>query len=110
PVERDQAKAMLERRHARQIVGGKADADSANAPVTAARLEEQERDPQLAAALKALIGRLQSGAYTKISQLSAAQIEQFLKRDEIEQRRASAAAALQKIDEELAQLGPGQPR
>ena len=96
---------MMQKRHARQVIGGKAAGDSVrSAPITAASLEEQESDPQLAAALKALTARLQSGVYAKINNLSVTQIEQFLKRDEIEQRRETALDALKKIDDELAQL------
>jgi carboxyl-terminal processing protease len=108
PIDRDQAKAMMQKRHARHVVGAKTAADSGRgAPVTAASLEEQESDPQLAAALKALNGRLQSGAFAKVSNQSAEQIEKFAKRDVIEQRREAALEALKKIDEELAQVGPG---
>ena len=106
PLDHKQTKAMMQRRHERQVIGGKAAADSGrSAPVTATLLEEQESDPQLAAALKAITARLQTGAYAKINNLSATQIEQFLKRDEIEQRRETALEALKKIDDELAQLG-----
>jgi hypothetical protein len=105
PIDHKQTKAMLQRRHERQVIGAKAAADRGRgAPVTAASLEEQERDPQLAAALKALASRLQSGEYTKVSNLSAAQAEQLVHRAEIEQRRDAALEALKRIDDELAQL------
>jgi carboxyl-terminal processing protease len=110
PLDHKQAKAMRERRHERQVIGGKAAADGGrNTPVTAASLEAQESDPQLAAALKALTARQQSGAFAKISNISAAQAEQMVQRAEIEQRRETALEALKKIDDELAQLGPAQP-
>jgi carboxyl-terminal processing protease len=105
PLDRSKTEAMLKRRQERHVVGRPPAAAAAPRAVTPAWLEEQEHDPQLAAALKALSSRLQTGNYTKVSTLTAAQIQQFLKRDEIEQRRDVAAKNLQRIDEELAALG-----
>jgi hypothetical protein len=110
PMDHKQAKAMLQRRHERQVIGGKAVPDGGRgAPVTAATLEEQEHDPQLSAAVKAITSRLQTGSFEKINNVTAAQAEQLVHRAEVEQRRESALEALKKIDDELAQLGPGLP-
>jgi hypothetical protein len=100
-----QSKLLLERRRQREIIqaGAKKDANS-QAEVTPASLEQDESDPQLATALKAMIARLQSGAFAKVSTLTAAQIDQFVKRQEVEQRRETARRTLEQIDRELAEL------
>ena len=51
-----------------------------------------------------MTARVELGAFTKVSTLTAAQIDQFVKRQEIEQRRETARQTLEKIDKELAEL------
>ncbi|HMC10894.1 MAG TPA: S41 family peptidase, partial [Pirellulaceae bacterium] len=99
PLESAQTKALLAERQRREIIG----------KTSAAPPNEKANDPQLAAALRSLTAKLQTGTFAKVSTLSAAQIELFLKRDEIERRRESAAEALTKIDRELAELKPESP-
>ena len=58
----------------------------------------------MAAALKAFVGRMTTGEFAKVSQLTAAQIEQFLKREEVERRRESVLENLKRLNQELAEL------
>lgn len=99
PLESAQTKALLAERQKREIIG--------KSPAVPA--DDKEHDAQLAAAIRSLTAKLQTGTFAKVSTLSAAQIEQFLRRDEIERRRESAAEALAKIDRELADLKSESP-
>jgi hypothetical protein len=50
--------------------------------------------------------RLQTGRFTEVNQMTAAQINQYLKREELEQRRETALKTLEQLDRELAEAGP----
>jgi carboxyl-terminal processing protease len=105
PTSSAQSKALLDRRRQREIIQAGVDKDVNRQPeITAASLEQQENDPQLAAALKTMTARVESGAFTKVSTLTPTQIDQILKRQAIEQRRETARQTLEKIDRELAEL------
>jgi carboxyl-terminal processing protease len=91
PVGQGQAKELEERRKAREVIG-----KGLEAP--------EERDPQLSAALSALIARLESGRYSPASHLSSAEIEAYLKREEIQSRRSSLERDLERIKAELDEL------
>jgi carboxyl-terminal processing protease len=103
-----QDKLLLERRKTREIIGGP-ETDDANTAVSAESIENQEHDPQLAAALKTLQGRLTTGQFARISNLTAAQIERILQREDVERRRVAVLDDLEKLDRELANLDNGPP-
>jgi len=110
PVDQAQAKTLLERRQARDIIGRRSgDALGQTAEVTAASIEEQQADPQLAAALKTLTARLTSGEFAKVSTIAPAQIETFLKREDVQQRRDSVLENLERLNRELADLEKESP-
>ena len=103
PLEQAQSNALLERRQKRDIISDKGSAN-AKAEVTPEAIEAQEADPQLAAALKTLTARLQTGEFTRVSKYSPLQTGQWIKRQEIEQRRETVLKDLQHLDRELADL------
>jgi carboxyl-terminal processing protease len=105
PANRAQRKTLLEKRQQREIIAGKDNEEAKHATeVTADWLEQQQADPQLAAALKALTARLKTGQFAPVSKLTAAQREQFIKRDEVEERRETVLSDLAQLDKELAAL------
>jgi carboxyl-terminal processing protease len=105
PLEAAQTQSLLERRQAREIIGKLSD-DGAKpaAAVTAEWIAAEQADPQLAAALKTLTARVASGQFTKVSDLSAAEIELALKREDIQRRRVAVMQNLEQLDRELAAL------
>jgi carboxyl-terminal processing protease len=104
-VDQAQIKTLLERRQAREVIGKRpGDGPGQSAEVTAEWIERQQADPQLAAALKTLTARLTSGEFAKVSNLSPAQIDMFLKRDDVQRRRASVLENLEQLNRELADL------
>jgi carboxyl-terminal processing protease len=105
PLDQAQTKAVLERRQAQEVIGGTA-SDSVTPPanVTSQWIVEELADPQLAAALKTLEARLTTGQFEKVSNLSPAEIELALKRDDVERRRTAVLQSLKELDQELASL------
>jgi carboxyl-terminal processing protease len=100
-----QSKALLEKRQAREIIGGTpGDKAAPPADVNAQWIEEQLADPQLSAAHKTLVARLATGQFEKVSNLSPAEIELALKRDDVERRRTAVLQSLEQLDQELANL------
>jgi hypothetical protein len=69
-----------------------------NAPIDAS-------DPQLAAALKAMIARLTLGEFLKVGQPTSAISTYASRREEIRKRRDALMKDLEKIDQELDALG-----
>jgi carboxyl-terminal processing protease len=101
PVDRATLPALRQRQQERDLLGGR----QIDPPATdlAKWIEEQQSDPQLAKALSAMSDRLRTGRLTKVSDLSTVQIEQFIKREGLEQRREMALKTLSELDRELAE-------
>ena len=71
PLDQPQSKALLERRQAREIIGNRSDGRSSpNVITTADSIENQQADPQLAAALNTMVSRITTGQFEKVSNLS----------------------------------------
>jgi carboxyl-terminal processing protease len=105
PVEPAQAKAMHERRMSRDIIGRKSNEQpGSDAEITPQSIIEQLSDPQLAAALKTLIARVEQGEFEKVSDFSPAQVQQFLKRENALRRREAMLKDLEQLNRELAEL------
>jgi len=103
PLDQAQIKTLLERAQQREIIGQKP-ADVQPAAITAEWLESKQADPQLAAALKSLTARLTTGEFTKVSTQSAAQIEAYLRQEDLQRRRETVLQNLQKLQRELTEL------
>jgi carboxyl-terminal processing protease len=103
-----QNKLLLERRKTREIIG-KREADDPNTAPSVESIENQEHDPQLAAALKTLQGRLTTGQFARFSNLTPAEIERILQREDVERRRVAVLNDLEKLHRELAGLDNGPP-
>ena len=113
PMDKDQSLRLLERREAREIIGGGAPHRAAAvAAASPGQLEREGDDPQLAAALGAIRTRLESGQFAPGHGWTPAEIELFLKREDLQRRRDSLAGDLERLDRELSDLdqGPGAKR
>ncbi|MBI3465856.1 MAG: hypothetical protein HY000_22795 [Planctomycetes bacterium] len=104
PVDQAQAKTLLERRMSREIIGKSGERANQDAAVTPESITEQQADPQLAAALKTLTARVETGEFEKVSDLSPAQVQQFLKREDALRRRETVLKDLEQLNRELAEL------
>jgi carboxyl-terminal processing protease len=110
PVDPDQLKGLLALRQEREIIGkGSGDRPDHPQAVTPQWIEREQRDPQLAAALKTMITRLASGRFLPVSDLSPSEIEVFLKREDVQRRRSTLEKDLERVTRELADLEKQSP-
>ncbi len=109
PIDQAQAKTLLQRRQEREILGASRQQPRAEIDLTPQGIEDQQADPQLAAALKTMAARLTNGEFVKVSRFSPAQVQEYVKREDVLQRRESLVQQLQQVDRELVDL-PGQPK
>jgi hypothetical protein len=108
PMDKDQSLRLVERREASEIIGGGPVHRTAAVPATSpGRLESEVDDPQLAAALEAILTRLESGEFAPGRGWTRAEIELFLKREDLQRRRDSLAGDLERLDRELSDLDQG---
>jgi carboxyl-terminal processing protease len=105
PLDQDGVKELLALRKERETIR-EPSGDRPDRPreMTPEWIEKEEHDPQLAAAFRALKGRLASGRFSPVNDLSAAEIEAFLKREDLQQRRNSLEKDLERLTRELAEL------
>jgi hypothetical protein len=109
-MDQAQIQTLLQRQLEREIIGNPTGDRAVQNPVITARwIEEQQADPQLAAALKTLTDRLTGGQFSKISNISPAQIELFLKRDDVQRRRDLLLTNLEQLDREMKDLDRDSP-
>ena len=105
PLDQPQSKALLERRQAREIIGKRSeDRSSPDTVTTAESIENQQADLQLAAALNTMVSRITTGQFGKVAGLNDAEIEMFLKREDVERRRVAVLKDLEVLNRELAAL------
>jgi carboxyl-terminal processing protease len=104
PLDRAQTKALLQQRQERDIITSISGQAATQTAATPQSIEEQHADPQLAAALNTLIARLTTGEFVKVGRSGSAEIERFLKREDVERRREAVLQNLQQLDRELADL------
>jgi hypothetical protein len=83
------------------VLGKKTAAPDQARRLTAQQLEQDHADPQLAAALTALSGRLAKGTYTPVGKTRAAMQAILLRREVIKQAREELQKNLDKLEKEL---------
>jgi carboxyl-terminal processing protease len=99
PIDAKQADARLQRREVRSAGGVKALAD-----VTPERLAADESDPQLAAALKALIAKTTQGEFITVGQPDGGRLARDDRVGAVRKRREALLDDLKKVERELEEL------
>ena len=110
PMTTDQIKEMLD--HRRVGESHRADfRDQQNAgdasgasTMTPAVIEETRADPQLAAALAAILGKVETGQWPKVGESGADDLARQSERERLSRRRGQLQDAVSRIDGELAKL------
>ena len=107
PMTTDQIKEMLDHRR----VGESHPADSRDqqnaggaSTMTPAVIEETRADPQLAAALAAILGKVETGQWPKVGESGADDLARQSERERLSRRRGQLQDAVSRIDGELAKL------
>ena len=107
PLDAEGRRAMLEARRDRDVVD--ADNGSADGPaVTPQFLREQLKDPQLAAALEALLGRGADGQWPTVGQSNANALALAAEREQLSRQRELLEETLAEVNEKLNKLEAGE--
>jgi len=96
PMTFDQRKAMADVR--REVANGEGPTTE---NVTAEWIENEFKDPQLAAALTAVLGRLNTGDWPTVGQSGAEALAKAAERDNLNQQREALEDALDEVDEKI---------
>jgi len=104
PMNADQIRKMNEVRRESDII--RADGQNGDVPdrVTPQWLREKRSDLQLAAALEAMLAKLETGEWKKVGGDNATLVAHVTEREMLEQQRKRGMEALAKIDERLKEL------
>src|SRR5262249_21580700 len=103
PVTPEQAEAMLKKSAERAVIAGK-DEKPKEVKGTVEWIEKDQSDPQLAAALKAMAGRLKGKEFPKVGKPQAALLAETARREELQRRREGLQKELEKVNKELNDL------
>jgi carboxyl-terminal processing protease len=100
-----QTDALLRRRAERDFLDvAPAARARADRPLTPEQIAHAEADPQLAAALRALLARLETGAFRQVGQPNAGPLAQLRRRQEMKKQREQLLKQLEEVDKELKAL------
>lgn len=101
PMSADQRDGLRQAQMKREYVDRATGAAPKRSPE---EIETQFGDPQLAAALKAMRARLETGSFAKVGQGNAALLATVQRKEDIQKRRDELLKNLQQLDKELADL------
>ena len=82
---------------------------STTVEITPTWIESELKDPQLAAALRAALGRLETGQWPQVGESGAEQLLRLQKRQALARRRDLLRESLDKVHEELEKLDAPEP-
>lgn len=103
PMNAEQIRKMIElRRDADVLRNGAAKVEAAS--VTPEAIEKDMADPQLAAATRAVLGKIATNAWPKVGQSNAAMLARATKRESLSRQRDQLKQRLTEIEASLAKL------
>lgn len=106
PMSPQQVKQMLDIRRAVDALRETDERDEL-AAVTPQWIEDDRKDPQLAAAVRALLGRLELGTWPQVGQSNAQELIKASRREGLVYRREGLRQVLAAVEEDLAKLDAG---
>jgi carboxyl-terminal processing protease len=101
PMSAEQTAALLRRRRDQELAAPQPRGDQA---VTPEQIEKEQGDPQLAAALRALIAKTTTGEFAKVGGALPDLAARAARPEDVRKRRASLLKDLEKIKKELDEL------
>lgn len=107
PMSLEQTREMLKLRRQGEIV--RLREGEARQPMTPKWIKETLKDPQLAAGLEAMVGKLKTGDWPKVGQSAVEELAKLSKRDNLIRQRDLLNERLTQVQAELAKLGFGEP-
>lgn len=107
PLTPEQVRTMLEVRRNADVL--RDDNGATDAAVTPEWIESELKDPQLAAALRAALGRLQGGEWPQVGRSGKEELIREVKRQNLALRRDLLKERLDEVEKELRDLQAGGP-
>jgi carboxyl-terminal processing protease len=107
PTSPAEAEALQKKRQERERLGAAGDALAQPAKVTPEWLAEEQRDSQLAAALRTMIARINTGAFEKVGRPLVELTTRARRLDDARKKRELLLQDLRKVDRELDELNRG---
>ncbi len=104
PMNAEQIRKMIEARRESDVLRPD-NGNNGAVTVTPLWIEEQLHDPQLAAGLKALIGKLDQGDWPRVGQSNVQQQVESTRRENLVRQRDLIRDSLREVEAELAKLG-----
>ncbi|MEX2672741.1 MAG: S41 family peptidase [Phycisphaeraceae bacterium] len=102
PMSNDQIRKMTELRRDSDIIRNR-DGEEAER-ITPDLIEDELSDPQLAAALQAMLGKFETGEFPRVGESEATLTAHVNERSTMERRREVLSESLEQVDESLRQL------
>lgn len=103
PMSHEQIRRMNELRREGDVVRQRRQAEE-ESRVTPQFIREELSDPQLAAALEAMLGRLETGEFPRVGEAEATLTAHLGERQTMQRRREMLQESIQEIDKQLRQL------
>ena len=109
PMTPEEIEAMLEVRRDRDVLRKMEDEAADDKPVTAGFLREDLKDPQLAAALEAVLGKLEDGDWPQVGGSNVQELVREGREAMLIARRDALTEAMATVQKELSELQAGGP-
>jgi carboxyl-terminal processing protease len=109
PMDQEAIRAMIEARREQDALRHESNGPATRPDIDPAYLREKRADPQLAAALEAMLGKLDSGDWPEVGQSGANHLAQANERRQLRRQRDLLQEQLEQVQQELSALGPGAP-
>ncbi|MEM9915287.1 MAG: S41 family peptidase [Planctomycetota bacterium] len=106
PMNPDQRRERLEARRANDIINAE-NGNGSDEPVTPDWVNETLKDPQLAAALTAVLGKLDTGDWPNLGGSNADELVRLAERQQLNKQRELLEETLAEINEKIAKLEAG---
>ncbi|MEM9883526.1 MAG: S41 family peptidase, partial [Planctomycetota bacterium] len=109
PMNPDQRRERIEARRARDIIDAQNGNGSPDETVTSDWIEDTLKDPQLAAALRAIQGKLDTGDWPAVGKSNADELVRLAEREQLNRQRELLEESLAEVNEKLRKLGTDEP-
>lgn len=109
PMNPEQRKARIEARRAQDVIDdGNGNGDEVTA-VTPGWIDDTLKDPQLAAALTAVLGKLDTGEWPSVGGSNADELVRLAEREQLTKQRELLEETLAEVNEKIGKLEAGLP-
>jgi carboxyl-terminal processing protease len=109
PMTPDEITTMMKARREGDVLRKVEEKQDANGTITPGWIREQMHDPQLAAGLEALVGKLNTGDWPKVGKSNAEMLAKQMRHDTLVKQRDMIRERLKEIEAEIRKVENGEP-